>query len=90
MYSPEKKNSKKLRPRTVVSKLLSFVDKVRILKNSHRLKGTSYYVNEDFSKETLPYQKELWEKVKALRKEGRIAYLNYKSNIVTERNDPHI
>ena len=51
-YSHEKKNSKKLRSRTIVCKLLSFVDKARILKNSHRLKGTTYYVNKDFSKET--------------------------------------
>ena len=63
-YSPEKKNNKKLRPGAVVCKLLSFVDKARILKNSHPLKGTSYYVNEDFSKETLAYRKELWEMVK--------------------------
>ena len=74
-YSPEKKNRKNIRPRTVVCKLLNFVDKARILKKSHRLKETSYYVNEDFSKETLAYRKELWEKVKALRKEGKIAYL---------------
>ena len=89
VYSHEKKN-KKLRSRTIVCKLLSFVDKARILKNSHRLKGTTYYVNEDFSKETLAYRKELWEKVKALRKEGKIAYLNYKSIVVKERNDPQV
>ena len=89
-YSHEKKNSKKLRSRTIVCKLLSFVDKARILKNSHRLKGTTYYVNEDFSKETLAYRKELWEKVKALRKEGKVAYLNYKSIVVKERNDPQV
>ena len=82
--SPEKKNSKKIRSRTVVCKLPSFVDKARIIKNSHRLKGTSYYVNEDFSKETLAYWNELWEKVKALRKEGKTFYLNYKSIIVRE------
>ena len=82
------KNSKKLRPRTAVCKLLNFPDKARTLKNSHRLKGTTYYVNEDFSKETLAYRKELWEKVKALRKEGKVAYLNYESIVVKERNDP--
>ena len=90
VYSSEKKNSKKIRPKTVVYKLLSFVDKARIIKNSHRLKRTSYYVNEDFSKETLAYRKELWEKVKALRKEGKIAYLNYKSIIFRKRNDPQV
>ena len=36
VYSHEKKNSKKLRSRTIVCKLLSFVDKAKILKNSHR------------------------------------------------------
>ena len=87
-YSPEKKNSKKIRLRTVVCKLLSSVGKARIVKNSHRLKGTSYYVKEDFSKETLVYRKELWEKLKALRKEDKIAYLNY--IIFRERNDPQM
>ena len=87
-YSPEKKSNKKLRPRTVVCKLINFVDKARTLKNNHRLKGTTYYVNKDFSKETLAYRKELWEKVKALRKEGKVAYLNYKSIVVKKRNDP--
>ena len=89
VYSHEKKN-KKLRSRTIACKLFSFVDKARILKNSHRLKGTTYYVNEDFSKETLAYRKELWEKVKALRKEGKVAYLNYKSIVVKKRNDPQV
>ena len=49
-YTPRKKISKKLRARTIVSKLLSFVDKARIIKNSHRLKGALQYVNKDFSK----------------------------------------
>ena len=89
-YSHENKNSKKLRSRATVCKLFSFVDKARILKNSHRLKEATYYVNEDFSKETLAYRKELWEKVKALRKEGKVAYLNYKSIVVKERNDPQV
>ena len=30
----------------------------------------------------------MWEKVKALRKEGKVAYLNYKRIVVKERNDP--
>ena len=89
-YSHEKKNSKKLRSSTIVCKLLSFVHKARILNNSHRLKGNTYYVNEDFSKETLAYWKELWEKVKALKKEDKAAHLNYKSIVVKERNDPQI
>ena len=76
--------------RIVVCKLLRFVDKARILKNTHRLIETTYYVNQDFSKETLAYRKELWEKIKALRKEGKVAYLNYKSIVVKEKNDPQV
>ena len=72
---------------TVVCKLLSFVDKARTLKNIHRLKGTSYYINKEFSKETLAYQKELWEMVKAQRKEGKIVYLNI---VIRERIYPQI
>ena len=64
--------------------------KQEFLKNSHRLKGTTYYINEDFSKETPAYRKELWEKRKALRKEGTVAYLNYKSFVVKERDGPHV
>ena len=41
-HSHEKKNSKKLRSRTIVCKLVSFVGKARMLINSHRLKGTTY------------------------------------------------
>ena len=61
-FFPEKKNSKKLRPRTAVYKLPSSADKAIILKNSNRLKGTSNYVNKDFSKETLTYRRKIIEK----------------------------
>ena len=61
-----------------------------VLKNSHRLKRTTYYVNEDFNKEKLAYRKKLWEKIKALRKESKLAYLNYKSIVINERNDPQV
>ena len=72
------------------SLLLTSPTKERILKNIHHLKRTTYYANEDFSKETLAYREELREKVKALRKEGKVAYLNYKSIVVKERNDPQV
>ena len=38
----------------------------------------------------IAYRKELWERLNALRKEGKIAYLNYKSIGVRERNDPQV
>ena len=38
----------------------------------------------------LAYREELREKVKALRKKGKVTYLNYKSIVVKERNDPQV
>ena len=50
------------------------------------LKGTSNYISEDFSGETLALCKDLWQKeVKTLREEGEIAYLNYKTITWRER-----
>ena len=72
------------------SLLLTSPTKARILKNIHHLKGTTYYANEDFSKETLAYWKELWEQVNVLRKETKVAFLNYKSIVVREKNDTQV
>ena len=72
-----KSKSKNGRPRTIICKLQSFKDRDSIIKNSNKLKGTNYYIYEDFSKGTMEYRKELWEKVKKLREKGKIAYLNY-------------
>ena len=55
VYSNENKKKKKLRLRAVICQLPSFVDEARLLKKTHRLKGTSYFVNEDFSKKTFCY-----------------------------------
>ena len=43
--------------RTVIIKLLSYKDKMDILKNAKYLKGTGYYINEDFSYETTMIRK---------------------------------
>ena len=77
--SNENKKKKKVRPRTVICELPIFVDEARILKKSHPLKGTSYCLNEGFNKETFCYRKDLWKKIEALRREGKVDFLNYKS-----------
>ena len=67
-------------------KLLNYKDKTWILQKCSRLKGTSYCINEDFSKETLVPCKELWqEEVKSLHEEGKITFLHYKIIIWRER-----
>ena len=48
------------------------------------------FIFKNFSKETLPNRKDLWEKEKALRKEDKVVYLNYKSVVVRKRNDPEV
>ena len=63
-------NKGKASPRTIVCKLLNYKDKTRIFRKCNRLKGTSYYINEDFSKETLALRKDLWKEIKTLREEG--------------------
>ena len=57
------------------------------MRKRNRLKGTSYYINEDFSKETLALHKDLWKEVETLREEGKIASLKYKTVIWREKNE---
>ena len=38
------------------------------------LKETDIFINEDYCKDTAEYIKELWEEVKLLRSQGKIAY----------------
>ena len=70
------KDEDKKRSRTIVLKLANFKDKSIILKNVNKLKGSDVYTNKDFSRETTELRKKLWEEVKQLRSEGRLAYLN--------------
>lgn len=61
------------------------------LKNSYCLNSTSsYYLNEDNNKKPLTYQKDLWEKVKALRKKGKVVYVNPIKLLLQGKNDPKV
>ena len=48
-------HEKTRKPRTIVLKLNSYKDKIKILKESKKLKGTNIYINEDFSAATMNY-----------------------------------
>ena len=63
--------------RTIVLKLLDYKDKIEIMKNARKLKGTGVYINEDFSRETMEIRKRLWSDVIKLRQEGKFAVLQY-------------
>ena len=75
-------HEKTRKPRTIVLKLSSYRDKIKILKESTKLKGRNIYINEDFSTATMNYRKELWKEVQELCQQGKIAYLNYRSVVV--------
>ena len=66
------------KPRTIVCKFLRFKDKENFLKDSKKLKDTVISIFEDFYKEAVELRKSLWQEVLEHRRQGRIAYLNYR------------
>ena len=77
----------KKQPRTIVLKLANCKDKKMIFRNVHKLKGSGIFINEDSSKQTTDWRKELLKKVKQLRSEGNIAYQNYRTVVTKRRNN---
>ena len=63
------------KPRKITAKLLNYNEKEEIMKQAFKLKDTSIYTREDYSKETIPIHKKLWEEVKNLRKTVKYAVL---------------
>ena len=75
------------KPRTIVCMLLSYKHKKEALKNVKKLRGSNFFINENFCLETMHRRKELWEEVKRLRNEGQITFLNYRSIVRKGRRD---
>ena len=67
------------KPRTIFLKFDNYKDKVKVLQNAKKRKGTSITTNKDFSQENLSYRKELCKEMKQLRSEGKLAHLNYRT-----------
>ena len=63
--------------RTIVAKLSSYKHKQRVLNEARHQKREEIYVYEDFFKATVAIRNENWEKVKALRQQGKYAILVY-------------
>ena len=59
-----KKKTEQDRPRPIIVCCGSFKDKEYILRNSYKLKGTTYTITEDFSRATLDIRRELVQKGK--------------------------
>ena len=73
------------KPRTIACKLVRFKGKQNILRKAKLLKGTNIFINEDYCLDTVEYRKELWEEVKVLRSQGKMAYLNYRSIVSRDK-----
>ena len=78
----EKKNGQE---RQIVVHFSSYKNKLDILRNCKKLKGTNFSVFEDFREETASIRKEKWKEVLKNRKNGKISYLQYKTVICKER-----
>lgn len=63
--------------RPVIVKLADFRDKVTILKNCVKLKGTAYSINEDFSKRINEIRKNLWSSATEEKRQGSKVKLIY-------------
>ncbi|XP_040359711.2 uncharacterized protein LOC121047998, partial [Ixodes scapularis] len=63
------------RIRPVIVKFADFRDKMKILNNCSKLKGTQISINEDFSKRVVEIRKHLWNSTADERKEGAKARL---------------
>ncbi|XP_065650721.1 uncharacterized protein LOC136078834 [Hydra vulgaris] len=74
------------RPRTIVLNLQKYKDKIRILKESHRLKGTNCFINEDFSRETVVIRKKLFAEVKQRRSNGENVSVRYDKIVYFNKN----
>ena len=68
------------KPRTVIFNLLRYKDKVDILKQGRKLKGSKIWINEDFSKRTLNIRKKKLAEIKRRKENGEHGlFLKYKT-----------
>ena len=59
-----RKGDKSQKTRAKLCNLLSFKEKILVMKNANKLKGTNIFIDEDYSLQTMEYRKKLWDKVK--------------------------
>ena len=73
------------RPRAVVAKFTLYKERELVRRQSTALKGTPFYVNEQFPKEVADKRKRLYPKMKAARAEGRKAWISFDTLYVDGR-----
>ena len=65
------------RPRNVVAKFLHFKDRETVRRARMNLKGTGYFVNEQFPKEISDRRRELLPKMHQAKRDGKTSWLSY-------------
>lgn len=78
------KKGEKIRPVVITFSTVGF--KVNVLKNKSVLKGTSYYIKEDYPTEVLNKRKELQVQLRKEKEAGNIAFIKYDKLVVLSNN----
>lgn len=65
------------RPRPVIMKILDFTEKVLVMKNASKLKGSDYHITEDFSLRVRNIRKNLFSATLPFRKNGSTVKIRY-------------
>ena len=72
------------RPRDVIARFSRIADRDAIFRDRRKLKGSNVYINEDFCSRTAEHRKEQMNAYHYARRNGKIAYFNYKTLVVKE------
>lgn len=78
------KKEERLRPIVVTFSTLG--TKIKIMKQKRTLKGTNYYIQEDYPKYVLEKRKKLQEELQSEREKGNIAKIIYDKLIISKNN----
>lgn len=74
---PRHQNKAQNISRRIVCKFNVFIEREDVRRSSHKLKGTNYYITEQFSPEVAAKRKTLFRKMKQERESGNIAWVFY-------------
>ena len=58
----------------------------KFLQNAKKLKDTGIFIYEDFCSDTMELPESLWKKVLEYRRQGKYAYLNYRTIVVRDKS----
>ena len=73
------------KPRNIVAKFTLFKDREIVRRARHELKGTKFYINEQFPKEIAAKRKSLQPKLREAVCNGKSAWLSYDTLFINGR-----